>query len=385
MGQEQRCSCLKTFFGVNTMTDSLGLYLHIPFCKSKCPYCDFFSGKGSETDYVAYCAELKNKIYYWSKRTDRPASTVYFGGGTPSILGTERLCDLLQYVKTCFSVDLHAEITLEVNPDSGRHLDFSALKEAGFNRVSVGFQTAAERELKALGRIHSIDDARLTVRRAQDAGIDNLSMDLMMGIPFQTIDSLKSSIDFCASLGVKHISSYLLKIEKGTRFYEQRDSLHVADDDEQADLYLFAVDYLESIGYRQYEISNVAFEGFESCHNSAYWQCREYIGIGPSAHSFFEGKRFFYGRSMQDFIANILHDDGDGGSEEEYLMLALRLKSGLRFSDYRARFQKEVSPLLLRKVNKYVGSGLMERDLQHFGLTARGFLVSNTIISDLLS
>ena len=367
------------------MADSLGLYLHIPFCKNKCPYCDFFSGKGSEADYDAYCLELKNKIKYWSNRTDRSVATVYFGGGTPSVLGTKRLCDLLCFVRNCFSVDEDAEITVEVNPDTGKTLDFPALKAAGFNRVSIGFQTAVESELKALGRIHDVDDARLTVQKAQAAGIDNLSLDLMMGIPFQTADSLKQSIDFCASLGVKHISSYLLKIEEGTRFFDLRDSLKVADGDEQADLYLFAVAFLESLGYHQYEISNFAKAGYESRHNSAYWLCREYIGIGPSAHSFFEGKRFFYGRSPEDFKANLLHDDGDGGTEEEYIMLALRLKSGLRFADYYARFQEEVSPLLLKKAEKYVRMNLMERDRQHLCFAPQGFLVSNAILGDLLA
>lgn len=366
------------------MSDSLGLYLHIPFCKSKCPYCDFFSGKGSEADYDIYCRELKNKIFFWSKKTNRTVSTVYFGGGTPSILGTERLSSLLRTVKEDFAVDKDAEITLEVNPDSGKTLDFALLRQAGFNRVSVGFQTAVPAELKALGRIHQTEEAVLTVERAKAAGIENLSMDLMLGIPFQTIESLKASIDFCASLGVKHLSAYLLKIEKGTRFFEIRDSLAVADEDLQADLYLFAAEYLDRLGFRQYEISNFAAEGFESRHNSAYWQCREYIGIGPSAHSFFEGKRFFYGRSRQDFADNILCDDGVGGSEEEYIMLALRLKSGLCFKEYEKRFQKDISPALLSKIQRFKKMGLMESDETHACFTTKGFLVSNAVLSGLL-
>ncbi len=367
------------------MADSFGLYLHIPFCKSKCPYCDFFSGKGCETDFDNYCAILKNKLKFWSEQTKRPVATVYFGGGTPSVLGTERLCDLLNHVKECFAIAQNAEITLEVNPDSGKNLDFLKLKTADFNRVSIGLQTAVELELKALGRIHSTDDARQTVRKAHAAGIDNLSLDLMMGIPLQTIYSLKESIDFCASLGVKHISSYLLKIEESTRFFTQRDSLRVANEDEQADLYLFAVDYLGSLGFRQYEISNFAVDGFESRHNRGYWECREYIGIGPSAHSFFEGERFFYGKSMEEFAAGIPRKDGKGGNEEEYIMLALRLKSGLRFQNYRTRFQKEVSPTLITKTEKYVKMGLMERDSERVCFTPQGFLLSNSILCDLVT
>ena len=367
------------------MTDSLGLYLHIPFCKNKCPYCDFFSRKGSGTDYDAYCAEVNKKIKYWSNQAQQPLTTIYFGGGTPSTLGTKRLCNLLNTIKNNFLVDQNAEITVEINPETGKALDFETMKLSGFNRVSIGLQTAVESELKALGRIHSVDDAGLTVKQVQAAGIENISLDLMMGIPFQTTNSLKESIDFCASLGVKHISSYLLKIEKGTRFFEQRNSLNVADEDEQADLYLFAVSYLESHGFRQYEISNFALDGYESRHNSNYWKCHEYIGIGPSAHSFFEGKRFFYGRSFEDFQSNILHYDGDGGSEDEYIMLALRLKKGLCFSDYQKRFHKEISPLLIQKAEKYIEMKLMERGKEHLSFTPQGFLVSNAILSDLLA
>ena len=366
------------------MADSLGLYLHIPFCKAKCPYCDFFSGTGSERDYDDYCAQLKDRIGFWSEKTDKQIATVYFGGGTPSVLGTERLCDLLAHVKKRFSVADGAEITVEINPDSGKALDFEKLRDAGFNRVSIGMQSAVESEARALGRIHSVNDVSLTVRKAKAAGIENLSLDLMMGIPLQTKESLKASVDFCAELGVKHISSYLLKIEKGTRFYELRDTLDVADEDGQADLYLFAVDYLDSLGYRQYEISNFAVEGYESRHNSAYWQCREYIGIGPSAHSFFEGKRFYYGRSREEFAQNIIHQDGCGGDEEEYIMLALRLKSGLRFDDYEARYRKPPSPLLLKKIDGFVEMGLMERDEKHACFTPQGFLVSNTVLGELI-
>ena len=367
------------------MSDTIGIYLHIPFCKSKCPYCDFFSGKATQTDYDRYTDILKSSIIYWSGQTYKKVSTVYFGGGTPSVLGADRLSKLLKTLQNSFEVLPDAEITVEVNPDTGKSLDFEKLKRTSFNRISVGFQTAIERELQALGRIHTAGDALVTTKNARVAGIDNVSLDLMMGIPYQTRESLKESIDFCASCGVKHISSYLLKIEEGTHFDKIKSQLSLADDEEQAKLYLFAVEYLEKLGYKQYEISNFAKPGFESRHNTAYWKCGEYIGIGPSAHSFLNGKRFYYGRSTEDFEKNIIIPDGEGGDEEEFIMLSLRLKSGLNFREFEELYRHPLSPLQLKKIGNFANAGYMELDEEHACLTPKGFLVSNAIISELLA
>ena len=366
------------------MSDKLGLYVHIPFCKSKCPYCDFFSGRGNEEEYDRYMFELLCKIEYWSRKTDKKISSIYFGGGTPSVLGAERLCKILLKIKEVFAVDDEAEITTEINPETGKTIDFEMMKSSGFNRISVGFQTAVEQELKALGRIHTAEDARLTIKGAKAAGIENTSLDLMLGIPHQTIESLKYSIDFCAKCGVKHISSYILKLEEGTRFFDMRDRLNLADEDMQAELYLSAIDYLDRLGYKQYEISNFAFEGYESRHNSTYWKCDEYIGIGPSAYSFFGGKRFYYGRSFEDFYKNVIIDDGDGGDEDEFIMLSLRMKSGLNFAEFEKRFKKPLSPAILQKIKVYANAGFMELDESRVCFTPKGFLVSNAIISELI-
>lgn len=366
------------------MSKKLGLYIHIPFCKQKCLYCDFFSGKAGESDYDVYVAELKKKIEYWSEKTNKALTSVYFGGGTPSVLGTDRLCAVLNSIKANFNIAVDAEITLEVNPESGKSLDFKALKQCGVNRVSIGMQSADENELKALGRIHSLDDVKQTVKSAKESGINNISLDLMLGIPYQTIDSLKSSIDFCLGCGVTHISSYILKIEEGTPFYKMQNELVLPDEDTQSELYLFAVDYLDKLGYKQYEISNFAKPDFESRHNTSYWKLDEYIGIGPSAHSFFGGKRFFYGRSMKNFIDNKLTFDGEGGDEEEFIMLSLRLKSGLDFELYKEKFGKPIPDYVIGKIEKYVKYGLMERDKNSVYFTPKGFLVSNSIISEII-
>lgn len=367
------------------MSDKISLYIHIPFCKSKCPYCDFYSMKASESDYDKYTIMLIDKIKYWSKKTSKKVSTVYFGGGTPSVLGADRLSVILSEIINRFSICNNAEITVEVNPDTGKFLDFAKLHECGFNRISIGLQSAVDKEIKILGRIHSPNDARLTVERARDAGFKNISLDLMMGIPYQTKESLKYSIDFCNDCKVTHISSYILKIEENTKFYQMKDSLILPDEDEQAELYLFAVDYLNSLGYNQYEISNFAKTGFESRHNCNYWECSEYIGIGPSAHSYFEGQRFYYGSNLNEFTQNKTISDGSGGNEEEFIMLSLRLKKGLCFNEFIKRYNKSLPQSLINKTEFYTKNGFMEMNSDRIAFTPKGFLVSNTIISDLFN
>lgn len=366
------------------MSKTIGLYLHIPFCKSKCAYCDFFSGAADGVEREEYVEELRKKIILWGDTVTERVSSVYFGGGTPGLLGSKALCGLTKEVKSAFVVDENAEITVELNPESGRDMDFEMLRASGFNRISAGLQSSDETELKALGRIHSPQEAAETVRNARRAGFENISLDLMLGIPFQTKESLRRSIDFCAELEVKHISCYLLKIEKGTRFYSLKERLPFPDDDTQADFYLFAAAQLERLGYRQYEISNFALPSYESRHNTLYWSCGEYIGIGPSAHSFYRGRRFYYPRDFQSFYENRTVDDGEGGGEDEYIMLALRLKRGVVFREYEERFQKPFPASAIEKARLYEKMGLMEVRGDGFGFTPQGFLVSNTVIGDLL-
>ena len=377
-------SASKILIGVFNMSDTIGVYIHIPFCRSKCYYCDFFSEKAKEEDFDKYTALLKERIKYWGNISKETVSSVYIGGGTPSILGAERLCDILTAVEKSFKVSSEAEITVEVNPESGKSLDFNKLRKVGFNRISIGMQSSHESELKALGRIHSPEDVRITVKAAKDGGFKNISLDIMMGIPNQTLTSLKKSIDFCAFCGVTHVSSYILKIEPGTKLYSEKEKLSLASEDETTELYLSAVDYLERLGYNQYEISNFAVPTFESRHNTLYWKCGEYIGIGPSAHSFYKGKRFHYERDIKQFAENITVEDGTGGNEEEYIMLSLRLKTGLVFKEYEERYNKVLSPVFKSKIKKYTETGFLEGDDNHVCFTPKGFLVSNSIICDLI-
>lgn len=366
------------------MSNSLGLYIHIPFCHSKCPYCDFFSVRCKNSDFNEYIDSLKSNIDYWSKSVNKKVETIYFGGGTPSVIGADLLCEILDYIKSKFNVSQDAEITFEVNPNSGRFFDFNKVYADGFNRVSVGLQSGNDNELKQLGRTHSAFDAINTIKLIKESGITNISLDLMMGIPEQTTESLKRSIDFCIEQGVTHISAYILKLEEGTVFYKKQDKLNLPDDDYVAKLYLYAVDYLRQNGFNQYEISNFSLKNYESKHNLKYWNLENYLGIGPGAHSFIDNKRFYYEPDFDKFKNNVIVQDGIGGNEEEYIMLKLRLTKGLNADEYRKVFGKEFTKDFKNKVEFYENIGLMINDNNFISFTPKGFLLSNTILADLI-
>ena len=366
------------------MSEFIGLYIHIPFCRSKCPYCDFFSVRTKQYDYENYVNILINSIEKWSKKINKKVDTIYFGGGTPSLIGAPLIYKVLTNIKMNFEVTKDCEITIEVNPSSGNFFDFDLVKKAGVNRVSIGLQSADQQELKLLGRIHSLEDVSNTIKLCRKSNINNISLDLMIGIPNQTKESLKKSIDFCIDNKVQHISSYILCIEKNTYFYKNKEKYIFPDEDVTFDLYLFLTEYLNDNGFKQYEISNFSLTGYESKHNTKYWNLDNYLGIGPSAHSFLDNKRFYYSRSFEDFENDIIIDDGVGGNEEEYIMLKLRLTSGLNVSEYKKAFGKELSKDFFSKVDKFVKLNLMSFENDNICFTTNGFLLSNSILSELI-
>lgn len=366
------------------MSDNLGIYIHIPFCRGKCPYCDFFSLRGNANDYNTYIVSLKELIIEWSLKLKKTVDTIYIGGGTPSVLEAEQIADIINTVKSHFTVAENAEVTMEANPKSALSFDFDIAKNAGVNRVSLGVQSANINELRILGRAHNNDDVKKAFKNIRSSGINNISLDLMLGIPEQTIESMKSSIDFCSELDVEHISVYILKIEENTYFYNNRDKYVFPDEEAAADLYLFAVDYLEQKGFNQYEISNFSKSGYESKHNLKYWNLDDYLGIGPAAHSFVDGKRFFYNRSIESFTNNEIIDDGTGGDESEYIMLQLRLTKGLNLDKYKEAFGKYPDKDFFDKVNKYCNLGFMVYNNNTIKFTKNGFLISNSILSELI-
>ncbi len=359
---------------------NIGLYIHIPFCDCKCAYCDFYS-ISNKNEYDYYTKKLIEKIILYSKKYNRVVETIYFGGGTPSVLGTDRLCSILKTVKSNFTVTDDCEITVEVNPCSADKLDFSEMKICGFNRLSIGMQSAIDSELKLLSRRHTAQKARETVYKARESGFDNISLDLMLCVPTQTKNSLTESIKFCKDCDVQHISAYILKIEKGTEFYKNRNNMVLFNDDEQASLYLHVVDELEKYGYHQYEISNFSKSGYEGKHNLKYWRDEEYLGIGPSAHSFIDGKRFYFEKSFEKFYNDEIVEDGVGGDIEEYIMLKLRLSEGLNLKTLYEKYNYVVGKTFTDRISVLEKQGLIEYDNATIRLTKNGFLVSNSVIN----
>ncbi|WP_283609576.1 radical SAM family heme chaperone HemW [Faecalispora anaeroviscerum] len=362
----------------------IGLYVHVPFCKAKCPYCDFYSIRGKEEEKDAYTEQMKRLLYAAAARLNREADTLYFGGGTPSVLGADRIAGLLDAARQNWGLS-GAEITVEVNPGEYEPGFFETLQKAGVNRLSMGLQSADEEELRLLGRRHSAGQVRQAVREAQQAGFDNISLDLMLAVQRQTRESLRRSIAFCAECGVQHVSSYLLKVEQGTVYYKRRNEMILPDEDESAELYLLACRELEQAGFRQYEVSNFAVPGNESRHNLKYWNAEEYYGAGPSAHSFLDGRRYYYPGDLEAFLLepqNIC--EGDGGSPEEYAMLRLRLCGGLRQKEYQERFGKPLPQEYFERARRYAEQGLVVCDQETIRFTPRGFLVSNVLIAYIL-
>ena len=360
----------------------IGLYLHIPFCRGKCPYCDFYSVAPQAGVTDSYVAALCRKI----KEENRVYDTVYFGGGTPSLLGADNIALILSHINTVPD----CKVTLECNPsDTGGAnsvFDFEKAAKSGVNRISLGLQSADNGERKALGRRGGCDDVERAIAKARAAGIENISLDLMLGVPNQTKESLLRSVEFCKISGATHVSAYILKIEEGTFFHKKRESLALPDDDETSELYLAAVNALEEAGFAQYEISNFAKIGFESKHNLKYWHCEEYLGIGAAAHSFADGRRFYYERSIDDFISGKPPvDDGEGGGEEEYVMLALRLTEGLIFENFENRYGKSLPDDIVKKAKFLQNHGLVTVDGERIALTKQGFLLSNSVICELLA
>jgi len=363
----------------------LGIYLHTPFCKRKCAYCDFYSLSGNNELYDKYTAALCERVEFYGARLSRSADTLYLGGGTPSLLGGERISRIVSTAKENFSLQ-NAEITLEANPADNLADTLKIAVQSGVNRLSLGVQSAIQSELKALSRRHNNSDVIRTVSDARAAGIENISCDLMIGIPGQTVSSICESLDFILFLNPKHISVYILKIEPETPFGRTKlELLNLPNDDITADLYLKVCEILKSEGFIHYEISNFAKEGYSSKHNLKYWNCEEYLGLGPAAHSFLNGKRTYYERDIDQFFAgdNPIFES-DGGSREEYIMLRLRLLDGLKFCDYKSLFGEEFPNETTTKAQGYEKIGLMTITQSGIALTERGFLVSNSIISSLM-
>lgn len=355
-----------------------GLYIHVPFCLQKCPYCDFYSVPVSDTMTDAYTEAVCRSLRAL-REPNRTVDTVYFGGGTPSLLSNRQIHEILDTAATCFSLAADAEITSEVNPATVSLKQLKQLRTFGINRLSVGIQSLQDEQLKTLGRLHTANEAVKTLEMAAEVGFENLSGDLMLALPNQTAASLEQTISEMITLPLTHISAYLLKIESHTPYAAQHMERQCPDDDQAAEFYLQTVDALEKAGFFQYEISNFAKPKWESRHNLKYWKCIDYLGIGPSAHSCWNDKRFFMPPSVSDFLAqdvpHIQWEDENPCTPEERLMLGMRLCEGVPFTwlDGKASL-----------LQRYEKAGYLHRSDERIAFTSKGFLVSNRILSELI-
>lgn len=375
----------------------LGIYVHIPFCKRKCNYCDFVSCTRIEMQEKYVESLLKEIEYYKNKITEEgrnnfKVTTIYFGGGTPSIIDERYIVHILNTIKINFMVDVNAEITIEINPGTVTREKILMYKRAGINRISIGLQSTDDRILKELGRIHNFDEFLETYRIVRESEFENVNIDLMLGLPNQDNNLLIKSIEKVISLDPEHVSIYSLILEEGTKYKELVDKgeLILPSDEKERDMYWKTKEYLESEGYNHYEISNFAKKGYESKHNSSCWEQEDYLGFGVAAHSYFCNKRYNNTDDLDIYIENInrekfednvtineIQDDND--KMKEYMLLSLRKIEGVSISKFKTKFINNPLYLYRDQIEKLVNNELIEVDLDNIKLTKKGIDLANLV------
>ncbi len=363
---------------------NFGLYIHIPFCKKKCLYCDFHSSAGQESVpevYVqALLRELEQHRPYDAQGSVLRPCTLYFGGGTPGLLSPRQTKRLIEAVNPLPG----AEITMELNPESTKPRSLQGFLQAGVNRISLGVQTARDSSLRRLGRLHTASMAKKALQEIQAAGFQNISGDLMLSLPQYSETEFMESLALLLEGGVCHISAYLLKVEENTPFGRQVPQ-GLPSEDEAASFYLFAAKRLQEAGFARYEISNFAKPRCESRHNLLYWNCEDYLGLGPAAHSCLGGRRFSYAADTAGFIQGDCKVQYEGDlSAEDYLMLGLRLQDGFSKNEWKRRFGAVLRESQVEKLHFYAKKGLCIQTREGWALTDHGFLVQNSLLAELL-
>ncbi len=373
----------------------LGIYIHIPFCMHKCAYCDFYSVPHKPQAMDAYIKALTAQI----RRTGNSASmkkvdTVYFGGGTPSLMTEADIAFVMQALRDTFEISRGAEITLEANPGTVDSAKLSAFRNAGVNRLSMGMQSASDEELRRLSRIHTRADFENSYLLARMEGFDNISFDLMYGLPRQNEKLLSETVDYAMELAPEHISFYGLKIEPDTPFGNNPDVIKsVPDEDTQVNMYMKTASELEKHGYRQYEISNFAKPGYESRHNLKYWKSMDYLGFGPGAHSFNDGRMFSYKKDLKLYLScdddmKMLGENYIPAQKElsaQFVMLAFRTSDGVDTDEYNRRFGGNFAIEYYSKMKPFIDKGFIIQGDGNFRLSRNGMLISNYILSEILN
>lgn len=374
-----------------TKRKPLEIYVHIPFCVKKCAYCDFLSQPASRECQEAYVQALVEEIRHTKNGKDREVVSVFWGGGTPSLLEPQWMEAILLELKDQFSFGPETEVTIEANPGTLTREKLQCYKKGGINRISLGLQSVDKDALQTLGRIHSYEEFLQSFVMAREAGFSNINVDLMCAIPGQTYEDWVRNLKTVAALEPEHISAYSLILEEGTPFYEQE--LDLPDEDTEYRMYEDTAGILAEYGYRQYEISNYAKEGYACRHNEGYWKRREYLGLGLGASSLYEETRYKNTTDMGEYIRNSKYPESLRREEEvltlqeqmeEFMFLGLRMTEGISEEEFQNFFSSPLPSRYRKILEKYEAAGLMEKETDHWRFTRRGIHVSNHILAEFL-
>jgi len=370
----------------------LGIYIHIPFCVKKCGYCDFYSVKWDEESENKYIHSAINEIKSYNELSSKyVVDSIYIGGGTPSIINPKNLEKIISTIRCLFTVEENSEISMEANPNSLWE-NIKTYGEIGINRLSIGIQSLNDNILKRIGRIHNSKEALQAIDRAISFGFENINADVMFNIPGQTVDDINDTISKLVTKQIRHISFYSLKLEEGTPMYllKKNKKIVMPEEDLEREMYYAGRNIMEKHGLMQYEISNFSVKGYECRHNLKYWKQEEYIGIGPSAHSFLGNVRFSNPSDLTEYITsgengvferNTLEEMDENDIKFEYIMLRLRLTEGLKFADFKNKFSIDFKEAYKEQIKHLTENNLIESDDDAIRLTKRGMDLSNYVFA----
>jgi oxygen-independent coproporphyrinogen-3 oxidase len=372
----------------------LGIYIHVPFCIKKCGYCDFYSVKWDEESENSYIRSAIDEIKGYRELEDYIVDTIFIGGGTPSVIMPQNIEKLIAAVKDTFTVAQNAEISMEANPNSLSQ-NLKIYKETGINRLSIGIQSLKDDILKRIGRIHNFSEALQAIDLAQKQGFDNINADVMFNIPGQTLEDITDTIYQLISKDIRHISFYSLKLEEGTQMYslEKNKVITMPVEDLEREMYYAGRTIMEEHGLMQYEISNFAVKGYECRHNLKYWNQVEYIGIGPSAHSFMGNTRYSNPSNLKEYTLSSGKEGFKRNIQEvmdedelmfEYIMLRLRLTEGLKFAEFKNKFNRDFEETYKAQIEKLLKDNLIYLDDEGIRLTHRGMDISNYVFASFM-
>nr|WP_295597608.1 radical SAM family heme chaperone HemW [uncultured Terrisporobacter sp.] len=374
----------------------LGLYIHIPFCVTKCKYCDFNSFKIDLNEKIKYLNYLGEEMkLYKEEIKNREIDSVFVGGGTPSILNENEINILFEKIKENFNIKSNAEITMECNPGTLTLNKLKVMKKSGVNRLSIGLQAVQNHHLKYIGRIHTFEEFEKNYHDAKQMGFDNINIDLMYALPNQSREDWMESLEKVVKLNPTHISAYSLILEENTELFKmyERDEFNLLDENTDIEMYEYTIDYLKSHGYNQYEISNYAKDNFECKHNVLYWKCEEYVGIGASASGYFNGIRYNNICELDNYEKMILEGEKPIEWEEklsikdeieESIFLGLRMNEGIQISDFKEKYNFDFEKEYKNEIEKLSKMELIEIDNNRMKLTQKGREISNSVFVEFI-